>query len=172
MTDLPAEPGPPAGSGLPAEHDPFADRAAVGVLSWADHPARRHPWTLAFLAAAVLTVAVGATEAFGSRWAGFAAAAGAAVLFRGFLLRTVYTLDDAGAEARGPFGAHVLAWGEVTRFRHDPAGATLGTAANPGLWDRLSGLRMTFANSSNRRDVVRFVLPRLPPGVPITAEED
>ena len=158
---------------LPAERDPFLDRAAVRELSWTDHPAKRHPWSLAFLAAAALTVGVAAAELFDSRWAGVAAVVGMAVLFRSFLMRTTYTLDDAGAEARGTFGAHVLSWGEVVRFRHDPAGATFATGGRPGgLWDRLSGLRVTFPHGGQRRDVVRFVLPRLGPGVEVTEEEE
>ncbi|NNJ26656.1 hypothetical protein [Alienimonas chondri] len=170
MNDLPA---PPDSIAAPfAERDPFADARAVRELTWSDHPAKRHPWSLAFLAAAALTVAVGAAEIFDSRWAGIAAAVAAGIAFRGFLLKTTYTLDDAGAEARGPFGAHILSWGEVTRFRHDPAGATLSTAANPGLWDKLSGLRVTFPHSGARRDVVRFVLPRLGSGVPVVEEEE
>ena len=177
MTDLPilhpddARPGENPRSPF-AERDPFADARAVRELTWSDHPARRHPWSLAFLAAAALTVAVGAAEIFDSKWAGFAAVVAAVALARGFLLQTSYTLDDAGAEARGLFGAHILSWTEVTRFRHDPAGATLGTAAKPGLWDRLSGLRVTFPHSGARRDVVRFVLPRLPAGVPVVEEEE
>ena len=170
VTDLPAS-GEPVATAF-RERDPFADARAVPELSWHDHPARRHPWSLAFLAAATLTVAVGATEVFGSRWAGFAAACGTAVLFRGFLLRTEYTFDDAGIEARSLFGAHIVAWSEVTRFRHDPAGASFGTAANPGLWDRFTSLRVTFPHSGARRDVVRFVLPRLPSGAEVVDEEE
>ena len=153
------------------EFDPFARRAVI-ELTWTDHPARRHPWSLAFLAAALLTVGVGVAELLGGRWWGVGAVAVGAVLFRGFLLPTTYALDDAGAESRTALGTHQLAWGEVTRFRHDPAGGTLGTAPRPGLRDRLTGLRMTFAHSANRREAVRFVLSRLPPGVRVTAEEE
>ena len=157
-------------SGELAEHDPFAPRAAVSEMRWEDHPAKRHPWSLAFFGAGVLTVGVGTAEVLGNRWYGVAAAAVLAIASRGFLLKTTYTLDDAGAEARGPLGAHVLGWEEVRRFRHDPAGGTLGTARRPGLWDRLTGLRMTFTH--NRREVVRFVLTRLPAGATVTAEPE
>ena len=157
-------------SGELAEHDPFAARPTVSELTWTDHPAKRQPWSLAFVAVGLLTAGVGVAEIFGNRWIGLAAAAVLGVALRGFLFATTYSLDDAGAEARGPLGAHVLSWGEVTRFRHDPAGGTLGTAARPGLWDRLTGLRMTFGH--NRKEVVRFVLTRLPPGARVTAEDE
>ena len=154
-----------------AEYDPFSGSRAVSVLRWEDHPAKRHPWSLAFFAVALLTVGAAAAEIFGSRWLGAAAAAVLAVAFRGFLLKTTYTLDDAGAEARGLLGAHVVGWDEVTRFRHDPAGAALGTAPNPGLRDRLTALRLTFTPRAERKAVVRFVLTRLPAGARVTAEE-
>ncbi|MFH5805894.1 hypothetical protein [Alienimonas sp. DA493] len=168
MNDLPAHPVDAAF----AERDPFADARAVRELTWSDHPAQRHPWSLAFLAAATLTVAVGAVEIFDSKWAGVAAAVAAAVVFRGFLLKTTFTLDDSGAEARGPLGAHVLSWSEVKRFQHDPAGGTFSTAARPGLWDKLTAMRVSFPHSGARRDVVRFVLPRLSPGTPVVEEEE
>ena len=153
------------------KHDPFAGGRAVSELRWEDHPAKRHPWSLAFFAVALLTAGVAVTEIFGNRWLGGAAAVGLAVLFRGFLLQTTYTLDDAGAEARGLLGAHVVGWEEVRRFRHDPAGAALGVAASPGLRDRLTALRLTFTPRANRKQVVRFVLTRLPADARVTAEE-
>ena len=154
-----------------AEYDPFAGGRAVSELRWEDHPAKRHPWSLAFFAAALLTVGVAVTEIFGNRWVGAAAALGLAVCFRGFLLKTTYTLDDAGAEARGLLGAHVVGWEEVRRFRHDPAGAALGVAGSPGLRDKLTALRLTFTPAAGRKQVVRFVLSRLPAGARVTAEE-
>ncbi len=172
MTDLPAPPAEPFATAF-AERDPFADARAVKEYRWEDHPAKRHPWSLAFLAAAALTVAVGAAELFDTKWAGVAAAGVAAALFRGFLLRTTYALDDAGVEARGLIGSHVLAWSEVRRFKHDPAGATFSIGGRPGgVWDWLTGLRVSFPHSGARRDVVRFVLPRLNAGVPVIEEEE
>ena len=153
-----------------AEYDPFAAPGGPAELRWEDHPARRHPWSLAFFAVAALTAGVAATEIFRSRWAGVAAAVLLCVAFRGFLLKTTYTLDDAGAERRTPLGTHAVAWDEVARFRHDPAGAALSTAA-PGPWDRLTALRLTFTPAASRRQVVRFVLTRLPAGARVTAEE-
>ena len=153
------------------EHDPFAGGQAIGELRWEDHPARRHPWSLAFFAVALLTAGVAAAEVFGNRWVGVAAAVGLAVCFRGFLLKTTYALDDAGAEARGLLGAHVVSWDEVTRFRHDPAGAALSVAPRPGLRDRLTALRLTFTPRADRKQVVRFVLTRLPPGARVMSEE-
>ena len=152
------------------EHDPFAGDGRIAALTWTDHPARRQPWSLAFLVAGLLTAGAGVHEVTGNKWYGVAAAAAVAALFRGFLLPTTYTLDDAGAESRGPLGSHARSWAEANRFHHDPAGGTLGTAARPGLWDRLTGLRIAWVN--NRREAVRFILDRLPDGCRVTAETE
>ena len=166
MTEFPDE-DPDAAIG---EHDPFAGDRRIATLSWTVHPARRQPWSVAFLVAGLLTAGAGVHEVTGNKWYGVAAAAVLGVLFRGFLLPTTYTLDDAGAEARGPFGSHTRSWAEARRFRHDPAGGTLETAAAPGVWNALTGLRLAW--SHNRREAVRFALDRLPPGCRVTADAE
>ena len=155
---------------LPDVHDPFADGDGVAGHGWTVHPARRQPWALAFLAAGLLTAGAAAHEVTGSRWAAALCPLVLAVLFRGFLFPTTYTVDAAGAGARTPFGTHQMAWAEVGRLHHDSAGALLSRSAEPGFWGRRLALK--FAWADNRRAAVRYMLDRLPPGARVTAEKE
>ena len=47
----------------------------------------------------------------------------------------------------------------------------LGVAAGEGVRNKLTALRLTFTPLATRKQVVRFVLTRLPAGARVTAEE-
>ena len=93
-----------------------ADQTAGGFV-WSVHPARRHPWSLAFAFAVAVGVSVLAAELFREWWVGFAVFGTLLFVMRGFLLETRTEVGPGGVEVACWPTVRGIAWEDLGRLR-------------------------------------------------------
>ena len=136
------------------------DDAPAGAFSWSVHPARRHPWSLAFAFAVALGVSVLMARLTREVWIGSLFFGTLLFVMRGFLLETRTTLDDEGVTVDCWPIEKRLPWADVKRAEVDGDAVILLRGAGANAYRGIS-----LALPPDRERVLRTVRRNLPPRV-------